>query len=311
MRVLFAGLGSIGQSHIKDLAAELAARGIEYEIEAVRSSSRALPDDIAPLVKREYRSYAELGGEYDIAYITNPTSLHSETIAALSSRVRAMFIEKPVFMSPEVDINALSLRADGIYYVACPLRFSSAVERVKAIAKDNKIIAARALCSSYLPGWRRTGDYRECYSAHRALGGGVELDLVHEWDYLADIFGAPLEVTGFGAKCSSLEIDSDDVAVYIARYRDMLLSLHIDYIGRLPRREIELYTDDETYVCDIIANTVSALRAGTNETLEARDIKKAETAYFVSLALVETKRNINTIDNAVKTLRLALRAAKD
>lgn len=308
MRVLFAGLGSIGQSHIKDLAAELASRGIEYEIDALRSSTRALPDDVAALVKREYRSYAELEGEYDIAYITNPTSLHAKTIAALAPRAKAMFIEKPVFMSPEVDINTLSLREAGIYYVACPLRFSSAVARAKEIAQSNKIIAARAICSSYLPGWRRSGDYRECYSAHRSLGGGVELDLVHEWDYLADIFGAPLEVSAFGAKCSSLEINSDDMAVYIARYKDMLLSLHIDYVGRLPRREIELYTDDETYVCDIIANTVSALRAGTTETLEARNIKKAETAYFVSLALGETKRNINTIDNAVKTLKLALSA---
>ena len=134
---------------------------------------------------------------------------------------------------------------------------------------------------------------------------------MHEWDYLADIFGAPLEVAAYGAKCSALEIDSDDVAVYIARYREMLLSLHIDYIGRLPRRELELYTDEETYICDIISSTVTALRAGTTERLEARDIKKTETAYFVSLALGETKQNINTIDNAVKTLRLALRAAKD
>ena len=310
MRVLFAGLGSIGQSHIKDLAAELAARGISCEIDAVRSSGRALPGDVTTLVKREYRSFAELAGEYDVAYITNPTSLHAETIAALGSRARAMFIEKPVFMSPDEDIDALGLREDGIYYVACPLRFSSAVVRAKEIAQDNKVIAARAICSSYLPGWRRSGDYRECYSAHRVLGGGVELDLVHEWDYLADIFGAPLELAAYGAKCSALEIDSDDVAVYIARYRDMLLSLHIDYIGRLPRRELELYTDDETYICDIVKNTLTALRAGTTERLEARDIKKAETAYFVSLALGEITGNINTVDNAVKTLRLALKAVK-
>ncbi len=36
-------------------------------------------------------------------------------------------------------------------------------------------------------------DYGRVYSAQKAMGGGVTLDLIHEGDYLIDLFGAPEE----------------------------------------------------------------------------------------------------------------------
>ena len=61
-------------------------------------------------------------------------------------------------------------------------------------------------------------DYRTVYSARRAMGGGVTIDLIHEWDYLVDLFGRPQEVYNFKGTYSELEIDSDDLSVYIARW---------------------------------------------------------------------------------------------
>ena len=49
------------------------------------------------------------------------------------------------------------------------------------------------ICSSYLPDWRPGVGYHTVYfSAHRRLGGGVTTStLIHEWDYLVELFGVP------------------------------------------------------------------------------------------------------------------------
>ena len=155
------------------------------------------------------------------------------------------------------------------------------MRRLKALCEREHVAAARTICSSYLPEWRPGTDYRECYSAHAELGGGVVLDLIHEWDYLSWLFGLPLETEGFCGHFSPLEITSDDVAVYAARYRDLLLSLQLDYIGRVPRRETELYCADETYVGDLIKGEVRHLRSGETETLPKEDLYLNEMNYFL------------------------------
>mgnify|MGYP000441260447 FL=1 len=39
--------------------------------------------------------------------------------------------------------------------------------------------SGRVICSSYLPEWGPGVDYRTVYSAHKALGGGVTIDLTY------------------------------------------------------------------------------------------------------------------------------------
>lgn len=82
------------------------------------------------------------------------------------------------------------------------------------------------------------------YSAHKALGGGVTIDLIHEWDYLVDLFGVPETICNIHGKYSDLEIDSDDLSIYIAQYPTLLAEVHLDYFGRTYRRSIELFCKD-------------------------------------------------------------------
>lgn len=54
-----------------------------------------------------------------------------------------------------------------------------------------------------------------------------------------------------------MEIDSEDLSVYIARYRDKLAELHLDYFGRTSKREIEVFTDKGVIVGDFINKKIS------------------------------------------------------
>lgn len=305
MKILFCGLGSIGSRHIKNLASVLNERKIEFQIDAVRSSGRALKDDVAPLVKNSYKSVSEIDGEYDVAFVTNPTSLHEATVRELSPIARDMFIEKPVFGDTAVDINSLGLKKGGVYYVACPLRHTPVVKRLHEFCVNEKPVAVRAICSSYLPDWRKGTDYRECYSAKKELGGGVVLDLIHEWDYLTWLLGFPEGVCRVSGKRSSLEITSDDVAVYVADFGKTLLTLQLDYIGAVPQRSCELYFDGEVVKGDIINRAVLFLKKGAVEEYPAEDFYINEMNYFIDCVLERKSDNMNTVGNALRVLRTA------
>ncbi len=306
--ILFTGLGSIGSRHIQNLAAVLRERGLDFRIDALRATGRPLREEVSRLVSRSFADIAALDRHYDVAFVTNPTSLHEQTVRALAPAANHLFIEKPVFSDAAVDPATLGLRPGGVYYVACPLRHTPVLRRVKELCETRRVAAARAICSTYLPDWRPGTDYRECYSARAALGGGVVLDLIHEWDYLSWLFGLPEAVCGFSGKHSGLEIDSEDTAVYAARYPDKVLSLYLDYIGRVPRREIELYCDEETFVGDITHGRLLARRAGTAEELPREDFYRNEMNYFIDCVLARRADHMNTIPHALAVLQTALRA---
>ena len=84
------------------------------------------------------------------------------------------------------------------------------------------------------------------------MGGGVAIDLIHEWDYLCYLLGFPNRVQTMQGKKSSLEIDSEDIAIYIAEYANYLVELHLDYFGRKSIRKMEMFCEDDTIEIDLI-----------------------------------------------------------
>ena len=139
------------------------------------------------------------------------------------------------------------------------------------------------------------------------MGGGVTIDLIHEWDYLVELFGMPLESYNLRGTYSDLEIDSDDLSVYIARYPTLLAEVHLDYFGRTYRRSIELFCKEGTVTADFGAGTLT-LADGTVERYEepVNERYLREMDYFVTYALTGTGPSVNTPATALQVLRLTL-----
>lgn len=314
LTALFIGLGSIGSRHLKNLHTICAERGITLAADALRSSlNRPLRPGVAELLRAQFTSLDDPAarGHYDLAFITNPTSLHAETLQSLRGRAGALFIEKPIFSADQADLDPAALLAPGQKaYVAAPMRWCGVMlalkKRLEAGA-DGRPYCARVLCSSYLPDWRPGVDYRTVYSAHKAMGGGVTIDLIHEWDYLVDLFGAPERLYNLRGQYSELEIDSDDVSLYIAQYPGMLAEVHLDYFGRGYRRSIELFTPSGSLVADFGAGTLT-LPDGTvedyTEDVNARYLR--EMAYFLDYAAGPQAVSLNPPATAAQVLRLTL-----
>lgn len=305
MKVLFVGLGSIGTRHLKNLHAVAAEKGLPVEAWALRSSDRQLPVETKALLAGEVCALQE-NDHFDAAFVTNPTSLHYDTLCMLRGKADALFIEKPIF--DETDRRLEQCLAPGQKaYVAAPMRWCGVMLALKKHLPALHPYSARVICSSYLPDWRPGVDYRTVYSAHRDMGGGVTIDLIHEWDYLVELFGKPLEMYNFKGTYSDLEIDSDDLSVYIARYPSMLAEVHLDYFGRQYRRSIELFCKDGTVTADFGAGTLT-LADGTvehwNEPVNQRYLREME--YFLDYAQSGTGDSVNTPATALDVLKLTL-----
>ena len=309
-KIAFVGLGSIATRHLKNVHAYLASQGDSCEVDLYRSSlGRPLADELQPLVSNAYLYADEIptGCQYDVVFVTNPTSMHYETVERFAAHTKSFFIEKPVFDSTEVDEKIFEAIKGIPSYVACPLHYNAVLQYVKQNVNPNDVICARAMSSSYLPDWRPGQDYRKTYSAHKDMGGGVSIDLIHEWDYLTWLFGMPSECHQMINKVSNLEIDSDDLAIYIGKNDKTTFELHLDYFGRQTQRTLDLFTAKDTIHCDLIAGTVSYLKKGETIKFESERnaFQMAEIAHFFEII-----NNLTINDSTPKQAYQVLKIAK-
>lgn len=305
MNVLFVGLGSIGTRHLRNLHMVCRAKGIQPQVTALRSRAGAPNQQRNPLVHRQLTTLP--GDEhFDIAFIANPTNLHAAALQQLKGRVSTFFIEKPIFENTACNLEALGLGPGQKAYVAAPMRWCGVYAALKQRLAQVPPYSVRAICSSYLPNWRQGVDYRTVYSAKKDMGGGVALDLIHEWDYLVDLFGLPQSSVGLTGKFSHLEIDADDLAVYVARYPGFLCELHLDYFGREYRREVEVFSAEGSLRANFGTGELFTPDGVENYAEDPNQRYLREMEYFLNYALHQNGESVNSPAKALRVLQLAL-----
>ena len=299
IKICFFGMGSIGKKHLKNLVKILNERKIEFEIDVVKRK-KGLDDEVKEYINNIYKIDEFTPSFYDIIFIVNDTSVHIETLNLMKDYSDNFFIEKPL----SFNLNGFELEdyKNKKIYIACPMRYSSVMNYLKKNVDFEKVYSVRAICSTYLPDWRPTIDYRNNYSAKKELGGGVTLDLIHEWDYLTYLLGFPKKIFNLNKKVSHLEISSDDLSIYIAEYNDKLVELHLDYFGRTPTRKVEFYLKEGTIVGDFIENSV-ILENKEKIILPKEDIYLNEMNNFFNI-IFDKKDNFNDLEHAYKVLKL-------
>lgn len=191
----------------------------------------------------------------EYAVIASRTVEHRADIAALSRAGfnQRLLIEKPVYDSGSENPP----ETFGAIKVAFNLRFHPALLRFRELLGGCKVFAATIYTGSHLPDWRPGTDYSKSYSAIRAMGGGVLRDLSHELDYLLWLFGPWRRVAAIGGRLGNLEIDSDDVfSMLLETARAPSVTLGINYLDTVTKREIVALTDKGTVRLDLVAGTV-------------------------------------------------------
>ena len=131
------------------------------------------------------------------------------------------------------------------------------IEKLRDVLTGEKLLSVQVYVGQYLPTWRPGTDYRDSYSASKALGGGALRDLSHELDYLNWLLGGWERLVALGGQMSHLEIDSDDLyALMMQTKRCPVVTVQLNYLDRVARREIIINTDKATIKVDLIQGTL-------------------------------------------------------
>lgn len=307
LKVIFTAIGSIGTRHINNLFSICQSQNISLTADVIRKTNRLLPENLKQIIRNQYYSFQDIEDAYDIAFITDETALHFNSIKELKGCCRHMFIEKPVFENMRYSVKEIMPDDSSIYYVAAPIRFTNYFSRLQQAVRTSKVYAARVIFSSYMPDWQKGRDYRKSFRTAEEKGGGVDIDSLHEIDYVKALFGLPEKISRHAGHFSNLEMDACDIADYIFEYKDKLVQIQLDYFGRANNRRMELFCDDEVIICDFNRKELIRQKAGTCENFGPDDgFYYDEMKYFIDLiSSPEGKENINPIQKAYQTLGLA------
>jgi len=313
LTLLFFGLGSIGKKHAK-----IIEDNFNFNLYAYRTRKGQEKNDFKI---KEFDSLEDaFSTEPDVAFITNPTNLHIKTALECVKRDIDLFIEKPISHSLEnVDELKNEIQKRKIFtYVAYNLRFHPVIQDLKKyISKEEKPIYFTVKCSSYLPDWRPKQDYSKSYSAKKELGGGVILDLSHEFDYIRWLFGEIKQIDGYCEKISNLKIYSEDLLeAQITCDPDVKGNLHLDYFSYKNERKIQIYYDDKYIEGDLIKNTIKIIYKNRKEKItnypgNINDTYKKQLEYFFAQYNDKNYNIMNNFLEAIKTFKKIINFKKE
>jgi predicted dehydrogenase len=332
MRILVIGAGSIGRRHISNLNLlgynDLDVVDISYaNLGYVKKNFK---------IKEIFTDFNDAlnSKEYNVGFILTPPVYHIPMALELAKKGLDLFIEKPLSHNLEnVDDLIKIMKANNlVIMMGFNMRFKSSLIKIKKLLEEEKIgkiISARIHVGSYLPYRHPDRDYREEYGAKKSLGGGVILDAIHQIDYALWFLGDVEEVFCYSGKMSNLEIEVEDNAEILLKFKNgALASLHLDYIQRPYQNKCELIGENGTiqWVLSLHYNVNDNDYSFRSEKVKLYDVKTGkwqifngdkslndayirEVEYFISCVKLR-KRPILDGEYGKKVLEVTLAAKK-
>ena len=238
-KVLLIGFGSIGKRHCRNLL-QLGHEVCVYDpncgdnlgnIEVAVDLQAGLSDPAVTSV-----------------FICSPSDFHDMHLLETLRFGKHCFIEKPVVTSFPTMAMAKALAAKS-YFDKIGL---------------GRLLWFRAICSSWLPGWRET-PFLSGYAANPKTGG-VIFDMSHEFDMVRQLFGPFNIETSVARSDFHINLPADEMAIIAVSLKCGALGhMHLDYVSRKNRREIDITFSNGSAKVDLLNRTASISPFGKND----------------------------------------------
>jgi len=306
------GLGSIGKRHIRNCRALFP----KHKIIGVSSSGRVASDiDGADIVITDIKRLESF--ELSLVVIASPASLHDLHLQQLPDHHNCpILIEKPVADSVKHAgmIADFEAQYQGRIAVGYCLRFLPAATVFKDLVdtkKYGKVLGVKAAAHSYLPHWRNGIDYRNSVSAQKKLGGGALLELSHELDYLAWIFG-PLSLESAQInKESDLDIDVEDSArLTLKGQNNEKIDLSLSFADQDDQRYCLVECEIADIYWDLLQNKVEIRHTESTVTIyhepeyDRNNMYLNTLSFLINTNILDDKRQLANVQSAAETVAL-------
>tara|TARA_A100001388_G_C28763650_1_gene499326 strand:- start:1204 stop:2247 length:1044 start_codon:yes stop_codon:yes gene_type:complete len=300
MKVLFVGLGSVGQRHLRNLIklipdAQIMAYRQNKSVPFLSESNTAFKNiNINDFYNiKLFDSYeSALKAKPDLVFICNPSNLHFDyALDAIKSKI-CVFLEKPICTNLEEAKKLVELEKN-IQNKKCMVgyqyRFNPVLLKVKEILNANKlgnIVRANLFNGEYLPYWHPYEDYTRSYAANKKQGGGAIFTQIHDLDYAIWLFGLPETVYAKGGKLSNLKLDAEDSVCLLTNFNfnDKLIpiSFSIDLLSWPSKKTIDIVGDKGSLSADLSENKIilSDIKTKKQEIIDFSNITRND--IFIS-----------------------------
>lgn len=330
IKVLFVGLGSIGQRHLSNFKTIV---GDAVSISVYRKTNHNVliqnGTGLAMDSLKEYfgfRQFDNLDSALnecpDIVFITNPTSEHMEVALKAAQRGCNLFIEKPLSntlngidnLKKEVDDKKLTAM------IGYQSRFNPCYRLVYKILSERQygnVISASFEWGTYLPNHHSYEDYQKGYAATKNLGGGAVLGLIHDIDIICSFWGQPKTIFAIGGKLSSLEMDAEDTVSALLGFqqdkRIFPVTLYLSYAQTKEIRIFRIQLDYGTIICNMLTNMVQVFDENgkciinkSYSELNRNDLFLEEIKEMIS-AVKEKRQPVVSLSDGIESLKLAMK----
>jgi predicted dehydrogenase len=325
MKLLIAGLGSIGRRHFRNLIAVG-----EKDLILLRTRKGTLPDDELAGYPVE-TNFAEALNQHklDAVIVANPTSMHLDVAIPAAEAGCHILLEKPVSHSLErLDVLQTAAEKSGSkILVGFQFRYHPTLNKARELIQSNtlgKILTVHAHWGEYLPQWHPWEDYRQSYAARADLGGGVIVTLTHPLDYLRYLLGDVESLWSFNGHISPLDVDVEDVAEIGLRFANGAVGgVHVNYFQRPPVHRLEIVGTEGTLRWDNADGILHFYQMPASfgsysgqppapvierfvppESFERNQLFVAQTGHFIDI-IHRGKAPICSLEDGMMALRLA------
>ena len=316
MKILIAGLGSIGRRHLRNLI----ALG-EKDIILLRSHQSTIPDEELTRFVTETDLDKALSHEPDAVIVSNPTALHLDVAIPAARQGCHIFLEKPLSDSmAKVSKFEEAVKTGGSkVQIGFQFRFHPGLIHAHNLINQNaigRILSVRAQWGEYLPDWHPWEDYRKSYSAIDELGGGVILTLCHPFDYLRWLIGNFEAVWAFSGILGDLGITVEDTAEIGLRFSNGAFgSINLSYNQKPTTHRVEIIGTVGTIRWDNGTGITKLYQFDTErweetnlpEGFERNDLFLSQMQHFIKVVRGE-EPPICTLNDGVYALEAALAA---
>lgn len=285
--ILIIGLGSIGQRHYRNLK-KINKKLNFFSIREKKKSPQLNINN--KVIKKKFLckqhqikeiNFNQIDNfKFDLALITNPTSLHLKTAIKIAKKKINLFIEKPISNNTKMVFNLLRLIKKNklICAVGFQTRYDDLLNKLRDIIVSKELGNVEKCYiehKHYLPYHHLYENYKVSYASRKELGGGVLLCFSHEFDYANFLFGKPNFLYCSTQYSKKLKINVESSATVMATYpKNVSVIFDLDFWKKKPARSCKIQFNKGFIEWDLIKNLLKIEKDGKKKIIKSKFKKR-------------------------------------